>query len=81
MESTYRYRRLPAEGGNVTKRVGNTVIIERETKSTCEFCGKRAELRPYGPNRERICFACGMKDETTTKRIFARDIFEEGETH
>jgi hypothetical protein len=34
------------------------------------MCGKKAELRPYGPNGESICFDCGMKDEETTKRKF-----------
>lgn len=39
--------------------------------SNCQLCGKHAELRPYGPNNEWICFECGMKDEATTKRKFA----------
>jgi hypothetical protein len=65
----------------MSKRVGNTIIIEREDDDKCEFCGKVDELRPYGPNRERICFECGMKDEATTQRIMARDLFGQGETH
>lgn len=24
----------------------------------CEFCHEPKELRPYGPNGERICFEC-----------------------
>jgi hypothetical protein len=44
-----------------------TVVGE---KNTCESCGKKAELRPYGPNGESICFACGMKDEETTMKKF-----------
>ncbi len=38
----------------------------------CELCGKSAELRPYGPNEENICFECGMKDEETTIAQFAQ---------
>ncbi len=28
----------------------------------CELCGAIKDRRPYGPNRERICYACGQKD-------------------
>ena len=59
----------------------NAPIVQQTEESTCEFCGTYAELRPYGPNRERICFDCGMKDEETTTRIFVRDVLGEGETH
>lgn len=65
----------------MTKRVGNKVIIEAEEPDTCEFCGRHDELRPYGPNRELICFDCMMKDEETAKRIFTRDVLDMGETH
>jgi len=54
----------------VTRRVGNVEIIEPEEHDVCELCGKRAELRPYGPHGERICFECGMKDQATTERQF-----------
>ncbi len=50
----------------MTKRIGPIVIIAPEEDDVCEFCGKLDELRPYGPNRERICFDCGMKNEATT---------------
>lgn len=52
-------------------------VIEVEPESKCELCGKIAELRPYGPNGERICFVCGMKDEETTKRQFSRVVLGE----
>lgn len=52
-------------------------IIEREPESHCELCGKVAELRPYGPRGERICFQCGMSDEETTKRQFSRVVLDE----
>lgn len=45
-------------------------VIEAQPEEVCELCGKIAELRPYGPNHENICFECGMKDEETTKRRF-----------
>lgn len=50
------------------------VIFEVEPDSECEFCHAVAELRPYGPNRERICYECGMKDEEATRTVFLRDI-------
>jgi hypothetical protein len=49
-----------------------------EPSANCEVCGKHAELRPYGKNGERICFDCGMKDETTTKRRFSQHVLGEG---
>ena len=50
---------------------GRTVIVlESEGSDVCELCGTTAELRPYGPNNERICFPCGMKDVETTKKKF-----------
>ena len=56
----------------MSKRVGDMFVIAVEPDSKCELCGKTAELRPYGPNGERICFECGMKDEETTKKQFAK---------
>jgi hypothetical protein len=47
------------------------VLNHRESYGTCQLCGKKAELRPYGPNREWVCFECGMKDEATTAAQFA----------
>jgi len=55
---------------NMTKRVGNTLIIELEEPAKCDLCGAIAELRPYGPNGENICFACGMKNQETTEAKF-----------
>jgi hypothetical protein len=42
--------------------------------SRCELCDKEDELRPYGPNGERICFDCGMKNVETTRAEFAKRI-------
>lgn len=52
-------------------------FIAVEPEGKCELCGKFAETRPYGPKGERICFACGMKDERTTKRKFCKVVFGE----
>ena len=38
------------------------VVIEQENPQQCDLCGKIAELRPYGPNGEAICFDCGQKN-------------------
>jgi len=54
----------------MTKRIDKLVVIYREEDSICEFCGKKAELRPYGQNRERICFRCAMEDEKMTEKRF-----------
>ena len=52
---------------------GNTFIIEPEPDRKCELCGAVEECRPYGPNGEQICFACGEKDpETTKKKLYER---------
>jgi hypothetical protein len=53
--------------------------IAAEEDRRCELCGKVAETRPYGPNGERICYACGMKDVKTTNRKLAQHIFGEYE--
>ncbi len=46
------------------------IIIEREQAQQCDLCGEIAELRPYGPNGECICYDCGEKDPMTTKKMF-----------
>jgi len=47
---------------------GPGFIAEDKFHETCELCGRVAELRPYGPNGEEVCFQCGMKDEEAAKR-------------
>ena len=58
----------------MSKIVGNKFYISEEPRGKCEYCGKVAELRPYGKNRANICFECGMKDEEITKQVFAKHI-------
>ena len=49
-------------------------VIENEPENNCEICGKYAELRPYGPKGENICFQCGMKKLGVTERQFDRKV-------
>ena len=43
-------------------------IVTPENPQQCDFCGRIAELRPYGPKGECICSPCGMKDEAAAMR-------------
>ena len=45
-------------------------FIKKESPQRCELCGKAEETRPYGPNMENVCFACGMKNELACMRAF-----------
>lgn len=55
----------------MTKRVGNSIIIQEEPPQQCDMCGEIQELRPYGPPGKRmICAPCGDKDPEGTKRRF-----------
>ena len=58
----------------MTKRVGDTIIYEQELPQQCDLCGKVAELRPYGPNGECVCFECGMKNEEAAKIQFRKHL-------
>lgn len=55
----------------------NNIDFVSEAADKCELCGDVAELRPYGPNRERICHPCGMKDMETTIRMMNTTIDEQ----
>lgn len=54
-------------------------VICQTEPAKCDLCGRRAELRPYGPKGENICFICGMKDEALTQRQFKRTVLGEGD--
>lgn len=47
-------------------------IITTETPGICKLCGAHEETRPYGPNGEEICYACGQKNPEMTARQFAK---------
>lgn len=59
----------------MTRRIGNLIIIEAEKPQQCDLCGEIAELRPYGPNGECICFNCAQKDIKTTERMMDKVLF------
>jgi hypothetical protein len=54
----------------MTQKVGNTFFIEGEDDGICQMCGKKDELRPYGPGGMNVCFDCAMKDEEEARRQF-----------
>lgn len=51
------------------------MVIKAEPKMKCELCRVIEETRPYGPNGERICFKCGMKNEETTSKRMGQLLF------
>jgi hypothetical protein len=53
-------------------------FLEAEPDGKCELCKKIAETRPYGPNGERVCFECGMKDEAAAERQFDKLVLGKG---
>lgn len=63
----------------MSQRIGSISIICEEPPGKCELCGKVDELRPYGPNGERICFKCGQKNEPITTRRMNHILFGERE--
>lgn len=50
-------------------------FIAPEKPQQCDLCGKIAELRPYGPNGECVCFACGQKNPEAVARGMDRLLF------
>lgn len=59
----------------MSERVGDIALSYQEKPQQCDFCDEIAELRPYGPNGETICYPCGMKDPETTKRMAGIKLF------
>lgn len=52
----------------MSRQEGNRFIVEIEPHAECEECGATAELRPYGKDGARVCFACASKDPEETAR-------------
>lgn len=63
----------------MSKRINGIPVIAVEPDMICFQCGKIAETRPYEPNGEEICFACGQKDKATTERMMGIKLFGEKE--
>lgn len=51
--------------------------ISVEKPQQCDLCGKIAELRPYGPRGECVCFQCGMMNIEAARRGFAKYVLAE----
>lgn len=45
-------------------------VVTDHVPQQCDLCGEIAELRPYGPKGEHVCFKCGMQDEGAAKARF-----------
>ena len=56
----------------MSKKTGNKFYIKKEEPEKCAYCGKVAELRPYGKNGANICFKCAMEDEEEAKKQFGK---------
>lgn len=61
----------------MSKKIGPVVIIEVEKDRVCSMCGAKKECRPYGKDGADICFDCGMKNESETKRQMNHRLFGE----
>lgn len=51
-------------------RLPSVLVTEAQNSQQCDLCGKIAELRPYGPNGEAICFECMKLDEEGAAKRF-----------
>lgn len=57
----------------MSETIDGVFVISPERPQQCDLCGAIAELRPYGPNGECVCFTCGMKNEpAAVKRFYDR---------
>lgn len=56
----------------MSQNIGGIPVIFAENPQQCDYCGKVAELRPYGNGGACICFQCGMNNPEETERNFNR---------
>jgi len=63
---------------HIDKHGNRIVTLEAETENVCVLCKTVAELRPYGPKFQRICFKCAMKDRDGTERRMGLILYGEG---
>ena len=54
----------------MSEKVGKHYISSDEKPQQCDLCGKIAELRPFGPKGECVCFECGMLNEEAARKKF-----------
>jgi hypothetical protein len=40
---------------------GDRIIVLCEQPGICVFCGQEADVRPYGPKGETLCYSCAYK--------------------
>jgi len=52
-------------------------FIAVQEPQKCDLCGRIEETRPYGPNGENVCFACGFKDEKAFMKGFRKLVLGE----
>ena len=60
----------------MTRKEDDRVFFERENPQQCDLCGAIAELRPYGPNGEKICIGCGNKNPEATLRMIRKFLLD-----
>ena len=60
---------------HIDEKGNRIVMIEPQEDEMCELCGAEEETRPYGPNGEKICYECGMKNEEQTKKMLCHLMF------
>jgi hypothetical protein len=58
----------------MSRRKRKIFYVLQEEPQKCEYCGRIAELRPYGKNGANICFKCGMENIKTTEAEFGKRI-------
>jgi hypothetical protein len=56
-------------------RIGNVAIIADQPDGVCDLCGKTADVRPYGPLGENICWECGQKNPQARDAVMKRVLF------
>ena len=62
------------------RRVGGMTVLDRTRPfdGTCEACGAKDDLRPYGAGGEWICFDCAKKNPEVAEKRMGQVLFHEG---
>lgn len=56
----------------MTRRVGQSLVLETELPKKCASCGEVRELRPYGKGGASVCFPCAMSTPESTAEAVQR---------